>query len=71
MSTYNSPNFINGDIFRFDKNNTGCPKSKVTILIFYNFLMKKVAWMKFSWYLVMNLNFCFKMNKSVQIHILS
>ena len=50
---------------------TGCPKSKVTILIFNNFLMKEVAWMKFSWYLVMILIFLFKMNKSLQIHILS
>ena len=29
---------------------TGCPKSKVTILIFNNFLMKEVVSMKFSWY---------------------
>ena len=40
---------------------TGCPKSKVTILIFNNFSMKKVAWMKFSWYLVMIQNFCLKL----------
>ena len=39
---------------------TGCPKSKVTILIFNNFLMKEVAWMKFSWYLGMILNFCLR-----------
>ena len=40
---------------------TGCPKSKVTILIFNNFLMKEVAWIKFVWYLVMILNFCLKL----------
>ena len=40
---------------------TGCPKSKVTILIFNNFLMKEVVWMKFSWYLAMFLNFFLKL----------
>ena len=40
---------------------TGCPKSKVTILIFNNFLMKEVKWLKLSWYLVMILNFCLKL----------
>ena len=39
---------------------TGCPKSKVTILIFNNFLMKEVLYMKVSWYLVMILKFCLK-----------
>ena len=37
-----------------------CPKSKVTILIFNNFLMKEVVSMKFSGYLVMILKFCLK-----------
>ena len=36
---------------------TGCPKSKVTILTFNNFLMNEVVYMKFSWYLVMILIF--------------
>ena len=39
---------------------TGCPKGKVTILIFNNFLMREVVSMKFSCYLFMILKFCLK-----------
>ena len=39
---------------------TGCPKSKVTILIVNNLLMKEIVWMRLSWYLVVFLKFCVK-----------